>query len=262
MNHSYKLFTLLALIATITNAKQRSPKLICLNKQRGTPATVFLFAHGIDPRSKTCKQQAQAYIDNNIITGPCYTFDFKDGLKTVNFGQQDDCNLLKDAYQKVIKKHKDTTIILVGISRGAVAILNTFATHPTIDWSPVKAVILESPYANVGDMAEQIASSYLFFIPFKKKLMRKLINILPNYNPEGMQTLTLIEHIKTTIPLFIGYSQADKTVPPEGTRCLIAALRADGHAVTSWPTPRGHHSTLACNAGFAQAARTFLGQYT
>lgn len=245
-------------IGTFVNAQQQEAKLICLNNCMVNPSTVFLFAHGIDHRSNTCTAQAKAYIESNIITSPCYTFDFGDGIRTLNFGQEQDCALFVSAYTQLRAKHPDARIILVGLSRGAVTILNTLALHPELDWSPIQGAILESPYAQVGELAEQIAKSYMFFVPFKQSLMRKIINSLPSYKPEGMQPIDMIEKIKTHFPFFIAYSEADKTVPAAGTQMVIAKLKSAGHTVTSWSCKKGKHSMLGSNAAFSQAAREFL----
>jgi dienelactone hydrolase len=240
-------------MGTIMNAQQQETKLICMNNCTVNPQTVFLFAHGIDLRSNTCTNQAKIYIESNIITGPCHTFDFGDGLKTINLGQENDCALFLSAYTQLRTKHPQASIVLVGLSRGAVTILNTVALHPEIDWSPVKAALLESPYAHVSAMAEQIASSYMFFVPFKQSLMRKIVNSLPSYNPDGMQPIDMIEKMKPSFPIFIAYSEADKTVPAAGTQLIIEKLKSAGHTVTSWSSKTGKHSMLGSNA-----AREFL----
>lgn len=236
-------------------------QLICLNNIKAHPKEIYLFAHGINPRPNTCIKQAQTYIESNIITGPCYTFDFNDGLKTLNFGQEDDCALFVDAYTQLITKHPKASIILVGISRGATTILNSFATHPELDWSHVKTAVLESPFARVDGIAEQLASSYVFFIPFGKKIMKKLLSKLPNYNPHGVPPIDMIEYIKVRIPLFVGYVQNDKTVPAAGVRELIAKLRSAGLDIESWSVRKGHHSTLGSNAAYSQIVRAFLKQH-
>lgn len=248
-------------MGTFMTAQAQDAKLICMNNCTVNPATVYLFVHGIDLRSNTCTKQANMYIESNIITGPCHTFDFGDGLRTINLGQEKDCHLFASAYTQLRTKHPTANIILVGLSRGAVTILNTLALHSEIDWSPVKAAILESPYADITAMAEQIASSYMFFVPFKKALMRKIINSLPSYNRDGIQPIDMIEKIQHRFPIFIGYSEADKTVPAAGTQLLIDTLKSAGHTVTSWSSKTGKHSTLGANAAFSQAAREFLNQY-
>lgn len=245
-------------LGTFMNAQQQEAKLICLNNVSVNPHTVYLFAHGIDLRSNTCTKQAIGYIDSNIITGPCYTFDFGDGIRTINLGQDNDCALFVNAYKQVREKHPHAAIILIGLSRGAATILNSLALYPDVDWSPIKAAILESPYAQVKELAEQIAKSYLFFMPFKQSLMHKVINSLPSYKPEGIQTIDMVGKIKTHFPFFIGYAETDKTVPAEGTRMLIEKLRSAGQDVMVFSSKKGKHSMLGSNAAYTQAAREFL----
>lgn len=244
------------------STQSQEVKLLCLNECTNNPHIVYLFAHGVALRSNTAIKQALPYIDNNIIAGLCYTFDFGDSYKTLNLGQEPDCLLFINAYEQVRTKHPEAHIILVGISRGAVTILNSLALHAHLDWSPVKAAILESPYAHVTALAEQIANSYMFFIPFNNKLMRKLINSLPSYKHDGIQPIDIIGKITPSFPLFIAYSEADKTVPAAGTRMLIEKMQSAGHAITTWSTQKRKHSMLGTDMAFAQTAREFLKIFT
>jgi hypothetical protein len=110
----------------------------------------------------------------------------------------------------------------------------------------------------VTALAEQIANSYMFFIPFNNKIMRKIINSLPSYKQDGMQPITMIDKITPRFPFCIAYSEADKTVPAAGTKMLIEKMQSAGHTVTTWSTQKGKHSMLGSLTAFSQAAREFL----
>lgn len=240
---------------------QTIPALVLLNELTANPPLVYLFAHGVGMSPNTNAKQAKPYLDNNIITGPCYSFNFGDSIRSMNLGQENDCAIFISAYKQLVALHPTARIILVGISRGAVTILNSIALHPKIDWSPVQAALLESPYAHVTTIAEQIARSYMFFIPFHKTLMRKLMNLLPSYNVDGIQPITTIQKMKTHFPIFIAYSEIDKTVPASSTQQLIEKLESLNQAVTTWSSKTGKHSKLATNNAFASAAHAFIEKH-
>lgn len=242
------------------DASDSAVSLIPLNATDPNAAIVFLFAHGIDPRSSVATTQAARYIKSGAITGTCYAFCFHDRLKTLNFGQEKDCRMLKDAYMQVQEKHPHASIVLVGISRGASAIINSVAMHKDVDWSHVKAVILESPYGHVQDLTEHIMNSYAPFIPYGKNILYGLLKKLTAYCHNGLQTINMIEQLPKHIPLFIGYSKTDKTVCPESTITLIDHMQTSKHRITSYQAESGRHSTLCEQSAYAAAIQDFLTQ--
>lgn len=237
--------------------ESESPKLIALNETETDPSTVFLFAHGIDPRASVAISQPTAYIKNGAIDSTCYTFSFNDSVNTLNFGQERDCKLLLDAYTQVQQKHPHASIVLIGISRGASTIINMLAQEQG-DWSPVKAVILESPFMSVDSLIEHISNSYTYYVPYGKNMLQKIIYSLPLYNPYGIQTINMIPQFPQQIPVFIGYSTADKTVAPGDAQTIIALLQNQGNKVTTYMAENARHSTLGTHADYCKAVRLFL----
>lgn len=243
------------------DASDNKVSLIPLNATNPNPSTVFLFAHGIDPRSNAATTQAARYINSGAITSTCYTFCFHDRLNTLNFGQEKDCDKLASAYAQVKEKHPHASLVLVGISRGASAIINTMAAHRDVDWSPVKAVILESPYEHVEGLIEHIMNSYAPFVLFGKNILYGLLQKLTAYRSQGIQSIDMIERFPQHIPLFISYSKTDKTVCPECTRTLIMNMQSSNHTITSYEAESGRHSTLAEQPAYAAAVQDFLAQH-
>lgn len=240
--------------------EQNAPKLITLNATESQPHTVYLFAHGIDPRSSTALKQPAKYIEQGAITSTCYTFSFNDRIATLNFGQERDSGLLYKAYQEVRQKHPKSSIVLVGISRGASTIINMLAQGKS-DWSPIKAVILESPYLSVDSLLQHISSSYVFYIPYSATLLKKLVSTLPLYDPKGIQTISAVQQFPQTIPAFVSYSKKDKTVSPHDGQEIVRLLRAQGNHVVEYAAKEGRHSTLSNCPAYAKAVRTFLDVY-
>lgn len=234
------------------------PKLIALNESQANPSTVFLFAHGIDPRASVANTQPQRYITCGAINSTCYTFSFHDRIGTLNFGQDHDNALLYNAYQEVQHKHPQANIVLIGISRGASAIINTLATYKELDITKLKAVILESPYMSVDSLLEHIAKSYLSYVPYATSMLHTLINVFPLYNTHGLQTIDALPHFPQQVPVFIGYSMADKTVAPGDAQVAVKLLRAQGNLVTEYAATHGRHSTLATQHDYCNAVRLFL----
>lgn len=243
------------------DASDSEVSLIPLNATNPNPSTVFLFAHGIDPRSDAGITQAARYINNGAITSTCYTFCFHDRLRTLNFGQERDCHMLARAYSQVREKHPHASIVLVGISRGASAIINTIAVQTNVDWSGVKAVILESPYEHVEGLTEHIMNSYAPFIPFGKNILYSLLQKLTAYRSQGIQAIDMVEHFPKHIPLLISYSKTDKTVSPECTRKVIMNMHSNNHPITSYMAESGRHSTLAEQPAYAAAVHNFITQH-
>lgn len=235
--------------------------LIPLNISDQDPSTVFLFAHGIDPRSSVATIQAARYVQSGAISNTCYTFSFNDRLSILNFGQARDCRMLVDAYTQVREKHPHASIVLVGISRGASAILNTIAMHRDVDWSSVKAIILESPYDHVESLIGHIMNSYAPYIPYGKNILYNLVKKVTQYRHNGLQTIDMSKHLPKHIPIFVSYSKTDKTVSPECTRTLIARLESNEYPITSYAAESGRHSTLAEQPDYTVAVQQFLQEH-
>lgn len=240
-----------------TDTKNNVPTLITLNAQEEQPHTVYLFAHGIDPRVCAAIKQPAKYIEHGVITSTCYTFSFNDRISTLNFGQARDCALLFAAYQKVREKHTESSIVLVGISRGASTIINMLAQEKG-DWSPIQAVILESPYLSVDSLVQHISSLYVFYIPYSTSLLKKVVSTLPLYDHQGIQTISAVPHFPPTSPVLVSYSKKDKTVSPLDAQEIVRMLRAQGNHVLEYAAEEGRHSTLSLCPEYAKAVRTFL----
>lgn len=232
----------------------------CVNPEQHVSSTVFLFSHGIDPRAATGVRQAQEYIANNIITGPCYTFNYADSLKSVNFCQDEDCPRLAYAYSILRKKYPDASIILVGLSRGASNILHFLAQTTPAEIAHIKGVILESPFSTVDDMLEHIAQKYCWMVPKSSFFLKKIVNRLPKYQTTYQQPIDFARTLKVPCPFLITYSLQDKVIPAQGVKNLVAALGNNKNNVTVVELATGNHSKASLNRQFQNAAKNFLSK--
>ena len=230
----------------------------CVTPEITDFSTVFLLSHGLDPRKSTGIRQAKEYIDNNVINGMCYTFNYSDSFSNVNFGQEDDCNRLFQAYTYICNIHPLADIILVGLSRGSVVILHLVAIHEAEKLAQIKLIILESPFDTLENIIQHVSHKYCWFIPSGKNLLKKLVGKLPNYKIHGLQPIDYAKQICSEIPFLISYSLEDKVVPVYAAQNIINALLENGNDVTVVKLEKGKHSTASFQENFQTAAHTFL----
>ncbi len=230
----------------------------CITPEITDFSRVYLLSHGLDPRKDTGIRQAKEYIDNNVINGMCYTFNYSDSFSNVNFGQEDDCNRLFQAYTYICNIHPLADIILVGLSRGSIVILHLLAIHEAEKLAQIKAVILESPFDTLENIIQHVSHKYCWFIPSGKNLLRKLAEKLPNYKIHGLQPIDYAKQICSEIPFLISYSLEDKVVPVYAAQNIINVLLENGNDVTVVKLEKGKHSTASFQDKFQDVARTFL----
>lgn len=243
--------------------KNHQASLICLNEHVKDTKIIYLFVHGLDPRSSAAIKQARSYLDNNVIDGLCYTFSFNDSLRALNFGQSRDCQILAHAYVQLMEKHPESSVVIVGVSRGASTILNTLSTQKAVDFSRVKAVILESPFEHVETLTQHITKSYVPVLPhsWSHSFLHRLIRHCTLYDVLGIHAKESIKELPEHIDVFIAYSQEDATVPPQGTHSIITTLQESGRNVTHWVAQTGRHSTLSKQAQFKEEIDHFLRKH-
>lgn len=230
----------------------------CLTPEITNSSTIYLFSHGLDPRKDTGIRQAYEYIQNGIIKGLCYTFNYNDSFSTINFGQENDYNRLACAYTYICSIHPTANIILVGLSRGSVALLRFLASYPVEQLAQIKAVILESPFDNLDHVLDHVAQKYCWFIPRSNNILKKVTHTFPAYKTHDLQPITYAQQIATTIPFLIVYSLEDKVIPPHATQSIIEALLHNKNNVIIVKLEKGKHSTASFQKTFQDAVHTFL----
>lgn len=128
-------------------------------------------------------------------------------------GQKDDIELITQAINNCNQK-----IIGVGIETGAATWINAAANNANI--SKIKALVLESPFANANEIIYSV--SYLKYLPGGEFIAKKIAKfILPKYDPEGVQPIESIKNISNkNLPIFIIHSKADNIISINHSRRL------------------------------------------
>lgn len=258
------IYTLLAYLSFVnayaTQQLFKDFNFTCVNPDKEVTSLVFLFSHGIDPRWNTGIRQAQEYITNGVITGPCYTFNYADSVQSVNFCQEEDYPRLAYAFSIMRKKYPAAKIVLVGLSRGASNIFQLLAQATPQELAHIAGIILESPFDTVDTMVEHIAQKYCWMVPKSSFFLKKVVKRLPGYQPTGRQPLDFARKVVVSCPFLITYSLQDKVIPPHGVKNLITALRHNKNNVIVLERATGKHSTASFDTKFQEAAKIFLHQ--
>jgi alpha-beta hydrolase superfamily lysophospholipase len=207
----------------------------------------YLFSHGVAATLNQANKYAKAYkIGDKIFHNARYTmdspfssFNYPDVLKQfphinptkTSFAQNNEILHLKLAVEKTIqhaqkKEPGNHAIILVGISRGASAILNLMALD---DLPTVKALVLESPFDSVASIIDNKRKQ--LHLEWLSHDMGELImeTIFRQYKRDGIQPIHLISGIRKDLPILIICSKEDQLVPCQSSIKLYKKLKESGH---------------------------------
>lgn len=208
---------------------------LIFNLQAAKESIGFLFAHGFG----LTMDQIHWYKEGNsnnwyILSEPCRSFNFpevnEDGsvnFKKVNFGQKDDVEAMRIAHEKFCQEHNLEWAVLVGMSRGASAIVNYAASNP----KKIKALILEAPFDSIENViALQLRRRYIGYIPGVTPLACTLANkVWPTYKSNGLKPLRSITKIDKAMPILFIHSKQDGLVSFDSSKTLYAKLKRRGY---------------------------------
>jgi len=191
----------------------------------------YLFSHGIWDSKEQAYRYTKEIPDNfkkahdyYIIDGLFETFDYPDAKYKIyhtSLGQKNEVEILVDQLYKTIGKHQKD-IVLVGVSRGAVAAFNMIGLY---DLPQIKALVIESPFESPKTVLEHNLSKVSFFSKiahFAKKIMA--------YKEDGIQAIELVENIPQDLPILIIASKEDSRVPIESSILLYNRLVETDHS--------------------------------
>ena len=191
---------------------------------------VYLFSHGLADSHK------QAYRYKDLTSHQkIETFDYPDvnnGILRVNrlqssLAQENEIERLSLAFDQTIAK-KEKNGILIGVSRGASAIVNFMGlSNP----ERIQAIVLESPFDCVDSIAMSVChESKLSWIPGIKKCGCSLMSfIFCKYKPDGIRPIDCVSKIRKDLPILIIISAKDGLVPVWSSINLYQELRNTGH---------------------------------
>jgi predicted esterase len=219
-----------------------TPELVI--KESDIPASaIHLFCHGLGATHRQVSMYTHSMDSADypksphwIIPEPFATFDFADAINDrvefhddkVNLGQNLDMHTLIEAYEE-LERSGDQDIVLVGVSRGAVTILNTVALKKWDD--RLKAIIVESPYDTLQNVAHHVLKQkYIGWIPGSNRLALKMLNTkFPMIDLNGIMPISCVKDIPKNLPIFLVHSRNDAVIPPQSSRALYIALVESGH---------------------------------
>jgi hypothetical protein len=211
---------------------------------------IYIFAHGLGGN----RNQAYSYQKSTIIGDTVVSFNFPDvhetslyNSKKVTLAQESDIQALKQAYiqarERYIKKASSYKgMVLLGVSRGASAVLNFLATERT---DHIKAAIIECPFDAIDQIIYYQLKAYsAHWVPLLKPGLHKLIQkaVFPHYNPQGIQPIDLVDKIDKNIVLVFVHSPDDNFVWVNSSRALYWKAKKAGLNVYLIELPTGAHA--------------------
>ncbi len=225
--------------------------IISISNRNHAQDMYYLFSHGLADSHK----QAFRYTESTnrqrpyIIKKPLITFDYPDVSSSIFRLNRLKTSLAQDNEIACLAQHFFSKInqeqaILVGVSRGASALINFMGLFNPEN---VCALILESPFDAVESIVTRLAHETKFgCMPGIKKYGLNLMSFLfCQYKPEGIRPIDQIDSIKKDLPILIVCSLEDKLVPAWSSMNLYLALRESGHHNTYLLiVPEGKHAKL------------------
>lgn len=177
-------------------------------------AYVTVFAHGLGGDKEQGSYYHLDFGNNGFIEGTLKTFNFADYKNpfTSCLGQENDISFLHAACKNL------NGVILVGVSRGAATIINYVGTmHP----KNIRALVLESPFDKVESITNHLNAQNPNH-SFK-------LSYYPNYNPNGLHPINVVDKISPEIPVLFIVSQADALIPAHTITPLYEKLKSAEH---------------------------------
>lgn len=239
---------ILALLGLLTHtASAHNHRLIhIISSEQAHHGVTYIFAHGLGATGIQANMYTQQFCqhpypstNSSILAKPLAIFNFPDAKddamhyhkERVNMGQELDIYTLKNVYDQVVAAYPNNDIVLCGVSRGAVTILNTMAYYKL---PKVKALILECPFDSFNDVILQTMKRfYLGNVPGALYIGKKIVNVaFPLVDLEGIFPIQHLHLLPKEVPILLIHSQHDGVVPINCSRRIYQTLRLLGHEHT------------------------------
>lgn len=241
------------------------------NKQPQTaePEIIAFFVHGI---ADSGKRQVQSMLKTSdetpyLLSMPCEHFNFAcstEGWWRINFwlcdlGQHDELKQMHEALEKLRDKNPNAKFILVGISRGASAIINYCANYKNDD---ISACILESPY----DHIENLIDHHHTLKPLGDYARMFFKLLFPKCDLDhGIFPSNQINKIETDIPMLFVSVENDASIPLKCVLNLIEQRKDAKHQhVHHIHLQNGKHGNLMSGEDaekYQNAGHAFFARY-
>ncbi len=210
------------------------------------------------PRNGGGILEAYKYIKDNIINGPCITFDFPDTRGTLSFGQHNEEECFRMVYDEVIRNNPNKKIICIGKCRGALI-------DASKSFKNLSLLIAESPLLSFKKATQRMEKSYTPWLPYSGSFMYHFFSyLLPAYNPEADTLLEKIQHIPIHIPILIGHLKNDEVISDQAIEQALQKLENREHlylTVVNDTTKKIWHGKLDETKPFQQVCNAFLAAH-
>ena len=126
-----------------------------------------------------------------------------------NLGQEADMASIQKTYlDMMVTLDPKESIILFGVSRGAMALINWFAKYqPT----RIKALILEGTPSDLNDIVENSKGINYYYY----SAVKKVLPLISSFKPDGPTATRSIFSLPRNLPILLITSKADTVVPYE-----------------------------------------------
>lgn len=232
-----------------------SARMLGMMDQANQDPIVYLFAHGLYANAQLADYYSQIplmplKVENNvlhaqsksgyihqwnlidqdladfwIIKKPYFSFNFPDAADGFNgshtsLAQENEIQALVNAYEKI----KFNKVVLVGMSRGASAILNFLGTKSA---HSVAAAVVESPFDSITDILDSFCRSHWWIPAMIRHTSPNLL--FSKFNRQGIFPIKVAPHISKHIPILIIASLEDSLIPAINSASIYLKLRECGH---------------------------------
>jgi hypothetical protein len=205
--------------------------------------------------------EAYKYIKMNIINGPCITFDYFDARTTLSFGQDNEKEMLKIAYNEMVSKNPHAKNIFVGLCRGARLGLDFATENP----KNLAGMILESPLISFKDATHYMGKTYLCGFPGSGSFMHAFLGYwFPSYEPAKDDIITKLKNIPHDLPILIGHLKTDAVVSDDILHAALQELKERKNiylVVIDDKTKKLFHGKLSETNQFQRVCNAFLAAY-
>ncbi len=156
-------------------------------------------------------------------TIPCVTFDFPCYRKEFDHAQ----DLQRTSLEYMINKLDADQIIINSVCIGSTVVLRMLAESDQKLLTPIKAAVLQSPPISLKDISEQLARTYVSWVPYSGSMIYGLFKALhPNINSYKDALISALEQSPpSSIPLLIAHIKGDNWVSDESIFNLVTTLK-------------------------------------
>lgn len=213
------------------------------------------------PRNGGGVLETYRYIRENIIHGPCVTFDYFDSQGSISFGQDNEKEVLEVAYNETVSKNPHADIIYIGLCRGGRLGLDLASERP----QNLSAMILESPFISFHDATYQIGRKHFFGAPGSGLFLYNFFRYwFPSYDPAQDSIMHKLKNIPADLPILIGHLKGDIVISEQILYQVLQELKGRNHIyliVVEDQTKKLFHGKLSETKPFQLACNAFLAHY-